>query len=98
MTLITDGCIQYGSNAYFTNGTSAKLREYIGASASEYLPNLYGMYELRRDPPEIPLIRFIDYGPWRLVARSSDIFPEEIPLFPDEDGDIFFVIRGGDRS
>lgn len=29
MTLITDGCIQYGSNAYFTKGTSAKLRKYL---------------------------------------------------------------------
>lgn len=99
MTIITDGCIQYGSNAYFTKGTSAKLREYLSdIGFSDYLPNLYGMYELRREPPEIPLIRFIDYGHWRLVARSSDIFPEEIPLFPDEDGNIFFVIRGGDRS
>lgn len=97
MTIIADGCIQYGSNAYFTKGTSAKLREYLGKSASEYLPNLYGMYELKRDPPEIPLIRFIDYGPWRLVARSSDVVPKEIPLFPDEDGYVFFVIRGGDR-
>ncbi|MED3353218.1 hypothetical protein P4388_32445, partial [Bacillus thuringiensis] len=91
ITEITDGCIQYGSNAHFTKGTSAKLREYLGAIASDYLPNLYGMYELRRDPPEIPLIRFIDYGAWRLVALSSDIFPEEIPLFPDEDGNVFFV-------
>ncbi|MFB7033531.1 hypothetical protein ACFCVS_03290 [Bacillus altitudinis] len=93
MTLITDGCIQIAANVYLTKGASKKLREYLG----EYLPHSFGMYDLRRDLREIPLIRFIDYGPWRLVARSSDIFPEEIPIFPDEDGDIFFVIRGGDR-
>ncbi|MEK4789502.1 hypothetical protein [Bacillus sp. FSL K6-2971] len=97
MTLITDGCIQYGSNAYFTRGTSAKLREYLGAIASESLPNLYEMYELRRDQEEILGLYLIGAYSYRLVARSSGVFPEEIPLFPDEDGYVFFVIREGGR-
>lgn len=97
MTLITDGCIQYGSNAYFTKGTSTKLREYLGESASEGIPNLYEMYELRRKQEEILGLYLIGFYSYRLVARSSDMFPEEIPLFPDEDGYVFFVIREGGR-
>ncbi|MFP3840337.1 hypothetical protein U5N22_08775 [Bacillus safensis] len=97
ITEITDGCIQYGSNAYFTKGTSAKLREDLGASASEYLPKLYEMYELRREQEEILGLYLIGFYSYRLVALSSDIFPEEIPLFPDEDGNVFFVIREGGR-
>lgn len=97
MTLITDGCIQYGSNAYFTKGTSGKLREYLGKSDSEYLPKLYEMYELRREQEKILGLYLIGFYSYRLVARSSDIFPKEIPLFPDEDGNVFFVIREGGR-
>lgn len=97
MTLITDGCIQYGSNAYFTKGTSAKLREYLGESASESIPKLYEMYELRREQEEILGLYLIGFYSYRLVARSSDAFPKEIPLFPDEDGYVFFVIREGGR-
>ncbi|PJI12408.1 hypothetical protein CTV96_09690 [Bacillus altitudinis] len=97
MTLITDGCIQYGTNAYFTRGTSAKLREYLGAIASEYFPKLYEMYELRRGQEEILGLYLIGAYSYRLVARHPDIFPKEIPLFPDEDGNVFFVIRKGDR-
>ncbi|WP_431818754.1 hypothetical protein [Bacillus pumilus] len=97
VTLITDGCIYYGANAYFTKGTSAKLREYLGASASVYLPKLYEMYELRREQEEILGLYLIGFYSYRLVARSSDIFPKEIPLFPDEDGNVFFVIREGGR-
>ncbi|MGM0817046.1 MAG: hypothetical protein ACQEUO_16280 [Bacillota bacterium] len=93
MTAFLDGCIQIAANVYLTEGASEKLREYLG----DALPHSFGMYELRRDLPEIPLRWVIDYGSWRLVARSLDIFPEEIPLFPDEDGNVFFVIRGGDR-
>ncbi|WP_041107148.1 hypothetical protein [Bacillus safensis] len=93
MTIDTDGCIQIAANVYLTKGTSARMREYLGGS----LPHSFGMYDLRRETPEFPLRWIIDYGPWRLVARSSDIFPEEIPLFPDEDGNVFFVIREGGR-
>lgn len=93
MTLITDGCIQIEANVYLTKGSSARLREHLG----DTLPHSFEMYELRRDLPEVPLRWVIDYGSWRLVARSSDIFPEEIPLFPDEDGNVFFVIRKGGR-
>ncbi|MFP7236197.1 hypothetical protein [Bacillus altitudinis] len=90
-----DGCIQTAANAYLTEGASEKLREYLG----DALPHSFEMYELRRDLPEGPLRWVIDYGSWRLVACSSDIFPEEIPLFPDEYGTVFFVIReGGDRT
>ncbi|MFF2413528.1 hypothetical protein [Bacillus safensis] len=95
ITEITDGCIKYGSNAYFTKGTSVKLREYLGKSASEHLPKLYEMYKLRREQEEILGLYLIGFYSYRLVARSSDIFPEEIPLFPDEDGYVFFVIREG---
>lgn len=97
MTLTADGCIQYGSNAHFTKGTSEKLREYLGASAAEYLPKLYEMYELRRGQEEILGLYLIGLYSYRLVARSSGVFPEEIPLFPDEDGYVFFVIREGGR-
>lgn len=94
VTLITNGCIQIEANVYLTKGSSARLREYLG----DALPHSFEMYELKRDPPEVPLRGVIDYGAWRLVACCSDIFPEEIPLFPDEDGNVFFVIRkGGDR-
>lgn len=93
MTLITNGCIQIAANVYLTKGASEKLRKYLG----EYLPHSFVMYDLRRDLPEIPLRWVIDYGLWRLVARTSDIFPEEIPLFPDEDGYVFFVIQEGGR-
>ncbi|AOC55319.1 hypothetical protein [Bacillus pumilus] len=93
MTLDTEGCIQISANAYLTKGTSARLREYL----YDELPHSFGMYELRRESVETSLRWAIDYGPWRLVARSSDIFPKEIPLFPDEDGNVFFVIREGGR-
>jgi len=96
--LITDGCIQYASNAYFTKGTSAKLREYLSDIAfSDYLPNLYGMYELRREQEEILGLYLIGFYSYRLVARDSNTYPQEIPLFPDEEGNVFFVIREGGR-
>ncbi|WP_350303573.1 hypothetical protein [Bacillus pumilus] len=100
MTIDTDGCIQYASNAYFTKDTSAKLREYLGAIASNYLPKLYEMYELRRDQEEILGLYLIGAYTYRLVARSSDVVPKEIPLCPDEPGVFYFetvTLRGGDR-
>ncbi|KLK98077.1 hypothetical protein XJ18_17805 [Bacillus pumilus] len=93
MAIDTNGCIQIAANAYLTEGASEKLREYL----CDALPHSFEMYELRRDLSEVPLRGVIDYGYWRLVALSSDIFPEEIPLFPDEDGNVFFVIREGGR-
>lgn len=84
MTLDTDGCIQIAANAYLTEGVSEKLREYLG----DNLPQLYG----KSEPVETLLGWTIQYGSWRLVACVQYVYPKEIPLFPDEDGNIFFVI------
>lgn len=93
MTIDTDGCIQLAPNAYLTKGTSENLREYLG----DDLPQLYGKYEPKSEPVETLFGWTIQYGSWRLVARFDDVYPKEIPLFPDEDGYVFFVIREGGR-
>ncbi|QAR52047.1 hypothetical protein BAE_04230 [Bacillus aerophilus] len=96
-----NGCIKFIEDGYLTKETSDRVRELLGIENSDDLTELTD-YILVRDPYTTPF-GTIPFGAtpslanYRLVAKSSDSTPQEIPLLPDEEGVFFFRYVRGDR-
>ncbi|WP_035389522.1 hypothetical protein [Bacillus sp. UNC125MFCrub1.1] len=91
-----NGCIKFIEDGYLTKETSDRVRELLGIENSDDLTELTD-YILVRDPYTIPFGATSALANYRLVAKSSDSTPQEIPLLPDEEGVFFFRYVGGDR-
>ncbi|MGF9741903.1 hypothetical protein ABEX06_00230 [Bacillus safensis] len=87
-----NGCIRITENGYLSNETSDDVREYLG------LENLTELTDYRMEPELniTPAGTLISIS-CRLIAKSSDISPQEIPLIPDKDGAFIFSYVQGDR-
>lgn len=96
-----NGCIKFIEDGYLTKETSDRVRELLGIEKSDDLTDMTD-YMLVRDPYTTPF-GTIPFGMttapsnYRLVAKSPDNIPQEIPMLPDAEGVFFFRYVGGDR-
>ncbi|UNY40663.1 hypothetical protein KLEB271_gp109 [Bacillus phage vB_BauS_KLEB27-1] len=100
MTTYMDGCIRIAENKYLTWQTSEMVRIFLGVKKPEDLTQLDG-YEIKQETFVDP--DGITWGTsnFRLIAKSAETQPQEIPLCPDEPGVFYFetvTIREGGRS
>ncbi|OQP19979.1 hypothetical protein B2I20_13635 [Bacillus stratosphericus] len=51
----------------------------------------------RPKPPDLTNKTCAQFFKLGVLGAFQNVYPKEIPLFPDEDGNVFFVIREGGR-
>ncbi|UYO34689.1 hypothetical protein NF868_11340 [Bacillus zhangzhouensis] len=95
-----NGCIRIAENRYLTRATSEMVRVFLGVERPEDLTQLDG-YEIKQETFVDPNGLTLGTSNYRLIAKSSEAQPQEIPLCPDKLGIYSFLrgrIRGGDRT
>ncbi|MFF2413529.1 hypothetical protein [Bacillus safensis] len=100
MTSFMDGCIRIAENEYLTRETSEMVRIFLGVGQPEDLTQLDG-YEIKQETFVDPNGLTWGTNNYRLIAKSSEAQPQEIPLCPDNHGIYSFLrgrIRRGDRA